>query len=406
MKTFKYVARTEVHSVIEGVAEANSAEEAINQLRGEGLIVEKLEEVGDSVLNMDLDLQVGKVKEKALAVICNQFSILLQAGLPIVRTLQLISEQAEDKTLAKVLKNAADDVAAGYSLATSLENNGSGLPVTFIESVRAGEESGALEIVFQRLSTYYEKSSKTKAKVSSALIYPAFVIATAVVVVAIIMVVAVPMFTEAFDSMGMELPLPTRIVIACSNFWSNWWWAVAILALGGFIAFKMALKNDDFRLKWAELQINLPVLGLVSMMGAASEYASTMSVMMAAGLPIVRAVAVTARGMSNYFMGQSLMACVPALESGRTLASAMTEENTFPKLAIEMTAVGEQTGSLEHTLDVVADYYDEEVESATNKALAILEPAIVAFLGIMVFILLLAVYMPMFSMYGEGGIGG
>lgn len=393
-------------NIVDGVAEANSAEEAITQLRDDGLIVQSLDEIVDSMLNMDLNLQVGKVKEKALAIVCNQFAILTQAGLPLTRTLELIANQSEDKTLAKVLKNTADDVAAGYGLAASLEKNGDKLPVTFIESIRAGEESGALEIVFERLSKYYEKSAKTKAKVSSALIYPSFVIAIAVVVVAIIMVVAVPMFTDTFASMGMSLPLPTRIVIACSNFWTHYWWAVAMLVLGGYVGIKMGLKRSDkFRLKWSQMLINLPVLGLVSMMGAASEYAGTMSVMMAAGLPIVRAVGVTARAMSNYFMGESLLSAVPALEAGRTLASAMREEATFPELAIEMTGVGEQTGSLEHTLDVISDYYDDEVDTATSRALSILEPAIIVFLGGMVFVLLLSVYLPMFTMYGESGVG-
>lgn len=393
-------------NIVDGVAEANSAEEAITQLRDDGLIVQSLDEIVDSMLNMDLNLQVGKVKEKALAIVCNQFAILTQAGLPLTRTLELIANQSEDKTLAKVLKNTADDVAAGYGLAASLEKNGDKLPVTFIESIRAGEESGALEIVFERLSKYYEKSAKTKAKVSSALIYPSFVIAIAVVVVAIIMVVAVPMFTDTFASMGMSLPLPTRIVIACSNFWTHYWWAVAMLVLGGYVGIKMGLKRSDkFRLKWSQMLINLPVLGLVSTMGAASEYAGTMSVMMAAGLPIVRAVGVTARAMSNYFMGESLLSAVPALEAGRTLASAMRDEATFPELAIEMTGVGEQTGSLEHTLDVISDYYDDEVDTATSRALSILEPAIIVFLGGMVFVLLLSVYLPMFTMYGESGVG-
>ncbi|MBR3234726.1 MAG: type II secretion system F family protein [Atopobiaceae bacterium] len=406
MKTFKYIARSDQGNKVEGVAEANSAEEAISTLRGDGLIVEKLDEVGDSVLNMDLTIGGGKTKEKALAITCNQFAILLKAGLPITRTLQLIASQTEDKTLSKVLKNAADDVAAGYGLASSLEKNGKGLPVTFIESVRAGEDSGALETVFLRLSKYYEKTSKTKAKVKSALVYPTFVIALAVVVIAIIMIFAVPLFTETYQGMDMELPLPTRIVIGTSHFFTRWWWLLAMIIIGIFIGIKFALKNEEFRLKWSEWGTYIPVLGKITVMGAASEYAGTMSVMMAAGLAIVRAVGVTARSMTNYYMGHSLANTIPALEAGRTLASAMAEEGVFPDLCIEMTAVGEQTGALESTLDVIAEYYDDEVETATANALAILEPAIIVFLGAMVFILLLAVYMPMFSMYGDGGIAG
>ena len=404
MKTFNYTARNDLGSKVEGIAEANSREEAIVRLRNDGLIVEKLEEVSTSPLDVDLQLGSRKTKEKSLAVICQQFSILLKAGLPITRTLMLISEQCEDKTLGKILKEVADDVAAGYGLAPSLEKNGSNLPVTFIESVRAGEHAGSLETVFERLSDYYEKSSKTKSKVKSAMIYPTFVIVIAVVVVAIIMIFAVPMFTEAYVGMDMELPLPTRVVIASSDFWTHWWWLVAILGLGASIAFKFAQKNDKMHMKMSEMSVNMPVLGRVTMMGAASEYAGTMSVMMAAGLPIVRAVGVTARSMSNYFMGQSLASTLPELEAGRTLGAALANAGTFPNLCVEMTSVGEQTGSMEETLNVISEYYDNEVDTATSAALSILEPAIIVALGGMIFMLLLAVYMPMFAMYGEGGI--
>ncbi len=406
MKTFNYMARSSSGKKVEGVAEANSREEVISQLRSEGLILEKLAEV--NVTNRELDLRIGgnKAKEKSLAIMCNQFSILMRAGLPITRTLELIANQTDDKTLAQILKDAGDDVAAGYGLASSLEKNGNGLPTTFIESVRAGEESGALEAVFARLSNYYEKTSRTKAQVKSALVYPTFVIVLAVVVVAIVMIFAVPMLTETFATMGVELPWPTRAMIACSNFWIHYWWLVFGLIAVAFIAVKLGKKNEAFRLKWSQLGILLPVIGRVNLMNAASQYAGTMSVMMAAGLPIVRAVGVTARSMDNYYMGQSLAKSLPDLESGRSLAASLATENTLPELAIEMTAVGEQTGSLESTLNVVSDYYDNEVENATSAAISILEPAIIVFLAGFVLILLLAVYLPMFAIYGEGGIGG
>lgn len=390
--------------MISGVAEANSREEAIARLRDEGFIVERLDEVGNSPLDMDLKLGGNKTKEKSLAVVCQQFAILLKAGLPITRTIRLIADECEDKTLAGILKNVADDVAAGYGLAPSLEKNGSSLPVTFIESVRAGEDSGSLEIVFSRLSAYYDKVSKTRAKVRNALIYPAFVVVLAVIVVAIVMIFAVPIFTEAYEGMNVELPLPTRMIIASSRFWTRWWWFVAMLLLAASIALKLAQKNEKFHMRWSELSTTVPVLGRITLMGAASEYAGTMSVMMAAGLPIARAVGVTARSLSNFFMGKALASTLPSLEAGRTLGASLSETDVFPGLCVEMTSVGEQTGSMEDTLEVISEYYDNEVDMATSAALSILEPTIIVVLGVMVFILLLAVYMPMFAMYGEGGI--
>lgn len=403
MKTFDYTARAETGDTLTGVVEANTLGEAVRQLRDEGLIIEKLVESGDSTRDLDLRLGSRKTKEKDLSMMCNQFAILLRAGLPITRTIQLIADQVADKTLSKILKNAGDDVAAGYSLATSLEKHGDGLPTTFIESVRAGEHAGSLETVFERLSDYYEKSSKTKSKVKSAMIYPTFVIVIAVIVVAIIMIFAVPVFSSTFEGMGRELPLITQGVVALSHFFTGWWWLLVIIAGVAFIAVKLAKKNERFHLWWSGLGVKMPVLGRINLMNAASEYAGTMSVMMAAGLPIVQAVGVTARSMTSFYMGSSLANTMPELEAGKPLATTLAAEGTLPELAIEMSAVGEQTGALEHTLGVISDYYDVEVETATARAMSVLEPAVIVVLAVIVFVLLLSVYLPMFTMYGSVG---
>ena len=405
MKTFSYTARSQSGEMVEGVAEANNREEAIRRLRDDGLIVSKMTE-NQGTKDIDLKLGNRKAKEKSLAIMCNQFAILLQAGLPITRTLQLIAEQTEDKTLAEILRDAADDVAAGYGLASSLANHGDGLPPTFVESIRAGEESGALEVVFQRLSNYYEKQSRTKAKVKSALIYPIFVMVIAVVVVAIIMIFAVPVFKDSFAAMGDELPFFTQLVIDMSDFWVHWWWLVAAFIIAAVIGIKVAKKNETFHLAWSKLGIELPwgmktpVLGRINLMNAASQYSGTISVMMSAGLPIVKAMGVTARSLTNYYMATSLEKVLPKLEAGKTLASALKDEDTLPALAIEMTAVGEQTGALEHTMEVISEYYDNEVETASARAMSLLEPIIICVLAVIVFCLLLAVYLPMFSLYG------
>lgn len=408
MKTFNYTARSDAGGQVAGVAEANNRDEAVRQLRDSGLIVERISEIGGASRDIDLKLGARKAKEKSLAIVCNQFAILLQAGLPIVRTLQLIADQTEDKTLKQVLYDAADDVAAGYSLADSLEKHGDGLPTTFVESIRAGEESGSLETVFRRLKDYYEKTSRTKAKVKSAMVYPTFVMVIAVLVVAIIMIFAVPVFRSTFDSMGTDLPAVTQFVIDSSDFWVHWWWLVLMIIIIASIGVNVGKRSSDaFRLAWSKLGVMLPfgnirtpVIGRINLMNSASEYAGTMSVMMSAGLPIVKAVGVTARSMNNYFMGHSLESTMPELEAGRPLASCLQREATLPNLAIEMTAVGEQTGSLESTMEVIAEYYDNEVETATGRAMSVLEPIIIVVLAVIVFVLLLSVYLPMFTMYG------
>ena len=401
MKTYSYKARSSFGANVDGIIEANTRDEAIAQLKGDGYIVTSIEESGGE---HDIDLRIGnkKTKDKTLAVMCNQFSIILEAGLPIVRTLELVAGQTEDKTLKVILENVADDVAAGYELAASFEKHGGHLPTTFIESVRAGEQSGNLSLVFERLADFYRKQSETKGKVKGAMMYPSFVLVVAVIVVGVIMIFAVPTFTKTFEGMGTELPLPTKIMIAGSDFLTKFWWVfilVAGLAFGGVQVAKK--KNENFRLKWSQLGTKIPVLGRLTVMNSASQYASTMSVMMTAGLSSAQAVEVTSRTIENYYMGYMLASIVPDLEAGRPLGEMLAGTETYPPLVTEMTGVGEQTGELEHTLEVVSEYYDFEVKEATDRAIGMLEPLTIVFLAGIVCLILLAVYLPMFSIYGS-----
>jgi type IV pilus assembly protein PilC len=348
-------------AVVDGVVEANTRDEAVMQLKDDGYIVSTIEESGSE---HDIDLRIGnkKTKDKTLSVMCNQFAIILEAGLPIVRTLELVAGQTEDKTLKEILTTLANDVAAGYELAASFEKHGSNLPTTFIESVRAGEQSGNLTMVFERLAVFYRKQSETTGKVKSAMMYPSFIMVVAVIVVGVIMVFAVPTFKTTFDSMGSELPLPTQIMINASDFMVAWWWVFVLAIIVGVVSVQFAKrKSEAFHLRWSQMGTKVPVLGKINTMSSASQYASTMAVMMMAGLSSSQAVAVTARTLTNFYMGYQLASIVPDLEAGRPLAETLSATGAFPQLATEMTGVGEETGELEHTLEVVSDYYDFEV---------------------------------------------
>ncbi|MBR3159474.1 MAG: type II secretion system F family protein [Atopobiaceae bacterium] len=401
MKTYKYTARSSFGATVEGVVEANTREEAIIQLKDDGYIITTIEATGSE---HDIDLRIGgkKTKDKTIAVMCNQFAIILEAGLPIVRTLELIAGQTEDKTLKEILTNVGDDVAAGYELAASFEKHGPNLPATFIESVRAGEQSGNLTLVFQRLAVFYRKQSETAGKVKSAMVYPTFIMIVAVIVVAIIMIFAVPTFKSTFDSMGGELPLPTKFMIGTSDFLTKWWWLVVLIVGAIYAGLQLAKRRSEkFHLKWSELGTKVPVLGRITTMSSSAQYASTMAVMMAAGLSSSQAVEVTAKTIDNYYMGSALAGIVPDLEAGRPLAETMAATEAYPQLVTEMTGVGEQTGELEHTLEVVSDYYDFEVQEATERAIGMIEPLTIVMLAGIVCIILLAVYLPMFSIYGD-----
>jgi len=401
MRAFKYVARSPYGAVVDGIIEANTEADAVAQLKDDGYIVSSIEASGG---DLDIDLKLGgkKTKEKTLSVMCNQFAIILEAGLPIVRTLELVAGQTEDKTLKEIISNVANDVAAGYEVASSFEKHGSNLPTTFIESVRAGENSGNLTLVFKRLADFYRKQAETKGKVASAMVYPMFILGVAVVVVAIIMIFAVPTFKSTFESMGGELPLPTQMLIGLSDFMVAYWWIIALI-IGLVYATIQLLKrqSEPFHLRWSQLGTKIPVLGTLTTMSAASQYASTMAVMMTAGLSAAQSVEVTSHTIENYYMGVQLGSIVPDLEAGQPISETLAKTETFPKLVTEMTGVGEQTGELEHTLEVVSEYYDFEVQEATARAIGMLEPITIVLLAGIVCLILLAVYLPMFSIYGD-----
>ena len=401
MQTFKYSALARDGSKVTGQIDAVDEYAAAAEIRQSHPTVLKITPVSSEAQGIAA-LFRPKIKEKSLAIMCSQFAIILGSGLPVIRAIELIAAQTADKNLRKILEEAAVDVASGFSLARSLENKGHGiLPITLIETIRAGEESGTLDTSFTRLHTYYDKSHKTKSKVKSAMAYPIFTLVVAVIVVIIIMVKAVPTFVGSFASMGVDLPLPTRLLIGISDFFVNFWPALVVLVILLVAAWKLWGHSKEGKLTQHRMKLRWPVLGKLTLMKASAQFSNTMNTMLAAGIPVVRALGITARVLDNHYIGQLLEDQISKMESGHTLAECMKSVEFLPELLVEMTHVGEQTGSLESTLSVIGDYYDNETETMSQKALSLLEPAIICVLAVVVCFVLLAVYMPMFSLYGN-----
>ena len=385
---------------VTGVIHAYNEYEAATQLRSTCAIITKIEPVPETREKNPV-LGGYKIKEKELAVICSQFSIILTSGLPIVRCVEMVAAQTRTKELRRGLTKVAQDVSGGYSLAQSFENNVRGLPVTFLETVRAGEQSGTLELCFERLHTYYDKSAKTKAKLVSALTYPALVLVVAAIVFLVIMTVAVPMFTKTFEELGTELPGITKGLIAVSNFFSRDWWVIVLIVLAVWIGRMLLRRTPAGRLFLAEGKLRRSPLRGLYQMRASAQFASTMSTMLTAGLPIVKALDVTAGVISNAAVSEAVRRVKSGVEQGRGVAACMEKERVFPQMLTEMTGVGERAGSMEQTLNVIAEYFDNEVSVKTQRLLSLLEPAITIALAVITVILLLAVYLPMFTMYGS-----
>ena len=402
MQSFKYEAISPDGKKITGTIEAQDEYTAVARLREMDAAITKITPVKERKQRR-AEVATGKVSERALAVMCSQFAVILSSGMPIVRAVELIAGQTADKVLRQILQQSAGDVASGMSLAQSLRNRGKNLPATFVEMVRSGEESGTLGAAFKRLQTYYDKSFQSKSKVKAAMTYPVFTLFVAAVVVVIIMVVAVPAFTSSFSSMGVELPWITRGLIALSGFLVTFWPLLALVIGGVIFAYQMYVRTEKGKLFRARLHLKLPVLGRISLMKASAQFAGTLSTLLSAGLPMIQAVSVTASVLDNAWIGARLKERLPDLEEGKTLGSCLDTAAAFPALVSEMVRIGEETGSLEHTLEMVSAYYDNETDLATRKALSLLEPIIICILALVVLLVLLSVYLPMFSLYANVG---
>ena len=400
MTTYNYRARTADGAPVNGVVEAYSEFEAVEQIKRTCAIVEKITPVKPTKLShVDLNEPLW-VTDKTLSLVSSQFAIMLRAGLSMTRVVELVAGQCSDKLMKRILGSVAADVAAGYSLAQSFDNHGQKLPTAFIETIRAGEESGTLESCFQRLKVYYEKSHKIKQKVRSAMIYPIFLLVLAAVVVGIVMVKLVPTMLEMFSNMGTDLPLPTRILMGTSHFFQHYWMFLVVGVCLAAVLCKLYAKTEDGALRLAKLRLRLPVLGRIAVMQGASQFSNTMSTLLASGLPATRCLTITGKIMDNLAVGRSVGSAVGAVESGRGLGDVLRDNPYLPSMLLEMTAVGEESGALEETLDTIGVYYDSEVEVASARALSMLEPMITIIMGLVIGFIIIAIYIPMFSMYG------
>jgi len=386
---------------VTGVVDAYNEMDAVDRIKQTHDVIVRLTPVkgdGEGLLNM----QIGgnKLNNKAFIVMCSQFAIILSAGIPIGRTVHLIADKTSDKALHKMLVKVAEDVEAGRSIATAFAEHGEKiLPPTFIETISAGEQSGNLDKAFQTVYEHFDKQAKMAAKVRSALAYPIFVLVIAVVVVAVLMIRVVPTFTAIFDSYDARMPGITLALIAISNFFIKYWMLmVAIIAIA-IILYKVYESREDGRMNLAKWALKVPILGNIQELNAASEFANTMTTMLASGLPMVRAISITAKTMSNYFMSTETGKLAVRLEEGHALGQSMREADYMPDILVDMVSVGEETGEMEKTLKTIAMYYDAELDMAIAAALAKLEPALLIGLAGIAGFIVIAVYMAMFAMY-------
>lgn len=399
MPTFTYTGMTATGEIANGVVEAFDEIEAMERAREQCRVVQSVKEVRGGTNLLTMNITKPKAKQKNLAIMCAQFATILNAGLAISRATSLVAEQTTDKYLKHVLAEVAEDVSAGHGLAESFQNKGENLPRVFIETVRAGEESGHLPESFERLHGYYDKRAKVQAKVQGALTYPIFVAVIAVVVVAVMMVMVIPAMMGMISSLGTETPAMTQFLIDASNFVTNNFLIILVVIALIIVGVKLFGRTERGKRVFAILKLRLPIVGVVGVYSGAAQFANTMSMLIAAGLPITRAVSITSRVMSNYVLSHEVGRMETGLEEGRTLGEGLETSTYLPRTLVEMTIVGEQTGELEGTLGTMGVFYDDETQRVTDKALSFMEPALLVLMALFAGLIVIALYLPMFSMY-------
>jgi len=342
-----------------------------------------------------------KITAKDLAVFTRQFSVMIEAGLPLVQSLEILAGQQANKGFANVLAGVRSSVESGATLANALRDYPRVFDPLFTNMVEAGEAGGILDAIFQRLSGYIEKAVKLKAAVKSALIYPISVMVIAMGVIFLLLWKVVPIFATLFAGMGVEMPLPTRAVIGLSHFIGSFAWLIA-LVVGIFVYLtKRYYRTTQGRLALDALILRIPVLGNVMRKIAVARFTRTLGTLLSSGVPMLEAMDITAHTSGNAVVENAILNVRKAVETGRTVVDPLRESGVFPNMVVQMVGVGEHTGGLDNMLGKIADFYEDEVDVAVADLLAAMEPMIILFLGLVVGGIVISMYLPLFSLIGK-----
>lgn len=380
-----------------GTIDAPNKEGAEKKLKADGYMVMSLVEQNSSAFSGGLIKK--KVKSKELGVFCKQFSAVLKAGVTIISALELMGDQLENKRLRKAVQDARTYVEKGGTLADALRLNPDVFPPIMINMVAAGELSGNLEVCLERLTEHFEKDGALQGKIKSAMTYPIVVLIVMLIVIIVVLVAVIPNFASMFEDMGTELPLATRMMMAAADFVKYKWWLLIIIVAAIVFLFKFVKKTEPGAQLFANIGIKAPIFGNLNIKQACSRFSRTMSTLMASGISMIDAVDQVAKMMDNKIIREGLMDAKNQVAKGIPLSKPLKDMEMLPPMLSAMTKIGEETGDIEEMLKKVADYYDQEVDDATNSLTAAMEPMIMVVLACMVGMIVAAVYGPIMSMY-------
>ncbi len=399
MPVFTYRGTNRAGAKVTGERAAASKSELASMLRRESINVSKLSEKGKE---FNVPTFGTGVEAKELAVFTRQFSVMIDAGLPLVQCLEILAGQQENKTFQKILTGVRGSVEGGATLSTSMKQYEKVFDPLYYNMVEAGETGGILDTILQRLSTYIEKNVKLKRAVKSAMIYPVSVLGIAGAVITLLLWKVVPIFVTLFNGLDVDLPLPTRIVIALSNFvGSVYGLMIFVFAIGAGIATKFWYGTPQGRMMIDGLLLKVPVVGDVLRKIAVARFTRTLGTLISSGVPILEGLDITARTSGNAVVEKAIAETRKAVEAGRSLVDPLKETDVFPGMVTQMIGVGEQTGAMDAMLQKIADFYEDEVDAAVKDMLTAIEPIMIVFLGVVVGGVVISMYLPLFSLINK-----
>jgi type IV pilus assembly protein PilC len=394
MAVFVYQGRS-ANGMQNGEIEAPDRSAAVGELRRRAILVTKIAEKSAPRVTFKFG---GKVSDKEMAIFTRQFSTMIDAGLPLVQCLNILAEQSDSKTLRSVTGQVARNVEAGSTLADALRRHPRTFDDLFTNLVEVGEAGGILDVVLQRLSAYIEKAAALKRKVKAAMVYPSAIIGVAIMVVIFMLTFVIPTFAQMFKDLGADLPLPTKVVLWLSTFVRTYILLIIAAMVGCVLALRSYYRTEGGRATIDALMLKLPIFGTLIRKVAVARFTRTLGTLVQSGVPILDGLRITARTAGNKVVEKAVLQCRAAVTEGKTLAEPLRVSGVFPPMVTQMISVGEQTGALDAMLSKIADFYDDEVDTAVSTLTSLLEPIMIVFLGVVVGGLVVAMYLPIFKL--------
>ncbi|OQW37018.1 MAG: pilus assembly protein PilC [Nitrospira sp. SG-bin1] len=399
MATFAYVGRSKSGAVKKGELVAKSRDEAVEQLRKQSVVVTSLEEkAAKEGFSFSLG---GGVSEKDLVVFTRQFGTMINAGLPLIQCLEILSTQSENAALRKSVGEIKVQVEGGSTFSDALRKHPKVFDDLYVNMVHAGEVGGLLDTILGRLSKYIEKAMKLKGQIKSAMVYPSAILGIAFIVIAVLMIFVIPVFEKMFKDMSggkMALPGPTQLVIDMSNFAQSSWYIVLAAVILGVVAFKKYYATANGKYQIDKFILKLPVFGDLVRKASVAKFTRTLGTLITSGVPLLDALTICAKTSGNKIIEEALVNARVSISGGKTISEPLAKSQVFPKMVTHMIAVGESTGALDAMLGKIADFYEDEVDQAVASLTALLEPMMMVFLGVVIGFIVVAMYLPIFTM--------